>query len=114
MLIQAVPNTAKLRSFALRPRHGIETLEARIAPAIVISTPTTAHYTDADGDFVLISVSSGTLSEDNFVTIEKGKGEQLQLIDLSMGGFAGADLTVSVIQRGDGDGIANIGYINST
>src|SRR5262249_8819468 len=37
-----------------------------------------------------------------------------QLIDVSAGGFDGAGLTVTVAKVTDGDGLANIGYINST
>jgi hypothetical protein len=92
----------------------IEPLESRIAPAVVVLNPTTATYTDVDGDIVTIKVSLGTLATGLFATTAVGLGDQLQAINLSNGGFDGTNLTLSVKQRATGDGLANVGYINST
>jgi hypothetical protein len=83
----------------------IEILESRIAPASVF------HYTDVDGDKVTITSSLGNLGAAGVVNVTAG---QLQLLDLSGGGFDGANLTFSVAKAFGGDGLANVGYINST
>jgi len=92
----------------------IERLESRIAPAVTIVNPHTATYVDVDGDHVTIHVSTGTLTSADFTTTPSGLGDQLEAIDLSSGGFDGANLTVTVTKAPHGDGLANIGYINST
>lgn len=96
----------------------IEPLEARIAPATIASlqiiNATTATYTDVDGDRVTVKVSVGDLHNATFTGIAGLHGDQLQTLDLSGGGFDKANLTFSVSKVGGGDGLANIGYINST
>ena len=92
----------------------IEPLESRIAPAVLIVNPTTATYTDLDGDLVTIKVSTGAFNNTHFTTQMIGAGEQLLLINLSAGGFDDAHLTLSVVKAGAGDGRANVGAINST
>jgi hypothetical protein len=92
----------------------LERLEGRDVPAVVIVNPTTATYTDVDGDHVTIKVSIGTLTANLFTTLATGKGDQLQEIDFSEGGFDGTSLTVSVAKVAGGDGRANIGFINSS
>ncbi|MHA3773991.1 hypothetical protein ACXR0O_20865 [Verrucomicrobiota bacterium sgz303538] len=92
----------------------IERLEPRVAPAVVILNPHTATFTDIDGDHVTITVSKGTLTVANLLTAAKLQGDQLQLIDFSSGGFDDANLTVSVKRAPEGDGLAHIGYVNST
>ena len=96
------------RHSALRTRLSIEPLEARLVPAAVF------HYTDVDGDQVTVAVNSDTLNAGLFTTVVSGVGKQLQKIDLSGGGFAGANLTISVVKAIGGDGLVNVGYINST
>ena len=91
----------------------IEPLESRIAPAVVIAHPLTATYTDVDGDLVTIKTTAGVLNNSVFTSQMLGLGEQLLLIDLTGGGFAGTDLTVTVKKARTGDGIANIGAINA-
>ncbi len=94
----------------------IEPLEARIAPAVIISPidPKIASYTDIDGDKVTIKVSTGAFNNSVFTTMTKPLGDQLLLINLSAGGFDDAHLTISVVKALGGDGLANIGAINST
>jgi thioredoxin reductase len=83
----------------------LEILESRDMPSVVIVNPTTATYTDVDGDHVTLKVSTGTLTTTLFTTLATGKGDQLQAIDLS-GGFDGASLTISVAKVAGGDGLA--------
>lgn len=87
-----------------RPSAGdrflIEPLEARIAPASLLS------FTDVDGDHVKITVSKGTLTAGGNVTLFDGVsgGKLLQEIDLSDPSFSGASLTVAVTKVTGGDG----------
>ena len=53
----------------------------------IAPTGRTATYTDVDGDLITITVSKGTLTPANFQTAPTGLGDQLQEINLSMGGF---------------------------
>jgi hypothetical protein len=92
----------------------LDRLECREVPSVVIVNPTTATYTDVDGDHVTIKTSTGTLTASLFTTLATGKGDQFQKIDLSGGGFDGTSLTVSVAKVAGGDGRANVGYINSS
>ncbi len=104
----------------------IEPLESRIAPATLVN-PRTLTYIDLDGDKVTVTVSagalvfanppSGTALVDTFVFTPPNAigGQQLQLIDLRQGsGFEGADLAVSVVKAGFGDGLAAVGLILAT
>jgi hypothetical protein len=92
----------------------IELLESRIAPAVLVINPSTATYTDVDGDLVTIKVSTGDLNGAGFSSVNAGVGEQLRQIDLSGGGFDGANLTITVKKAPGGDGLANVGHIEST
>jgi hypothetical protein len=92
----------------------IEALEARIAPAVLIGVSgKTATFTDVDGDAATVTISIGTLTAANFTTMASGAGEQLQLIDLSAGGFDGANLTVAAKKSATGDGRVHVGEIKS-
>ena len=93
----------------------IEPLEARIAPAVVIANPTTATYTDVDGDAVTMKVSKGTLTAGQFFTVASGLGDQLQLVDFSGSGgiFDGANVIFTVKKSTTGDGLVNVGGIQS-
>ncbi len=98
-----------------RNASSIEQLEARIAPAVLVATGGhSATYTDVDGDIVKIVVSSGTLTEGLFTTDASGVGEQLQRVNLSAGGFDDANITFTVTKVAGGNGLAHVGYINST
>ena len=85
----------------------IEPLEARIAPAALATLNLsldghTATYTDVDGDRVTIKVrgfpvGGGVLTTALFSGVGTSPGhEQLQMLDLSGGGFNKANLTFSV------------------
>ncbi len=90
------------RSLTQTQTMNIEPLEARIAPASVLA------YADIDGDKVTITSSIGNLA--NHATIVGG---QLQLLDLSDPSFNHANITVSVVKAGAGDGLAAVGRINA-
>ena len=104
-----------MKIFAL----SIEPLEARIAPAGMVTLAVspdghTATYTDVDGDHVTLKISLGTLTPGLFTGVASGAGDQLQTLDMSGGGFDKASLTFSVAKVAGGDGLANVGYLNST
>jgi len=106
----------------------IESLESRIAPAILATTltfvkPTTATYTDVDGDLVTVKFSKAILSPANVASVliigpVDPTHDQLQRIDLTAGGLAkpaaGTTITITVVPQESGDGFANVGYINGT
>src|SRR5436309_9817748 len=92
----------------------IECLESRLTPSVTVVNATTAKFTDVDGDLVTIKVSSGTLTAGLFTTVAVTPGhDQLQKVDLSAGGFVGANLTFGVVKVSGGDWLANVGYVNS-
>jgi hypothetical protein len=90
---------------AFRTGHSIVRLESRLAPASVF------QYTDGDGDKVTITASTGNLNAAGVVTVTNF---QLRLLDFSAGGFDGANISFSVVRGPGGDGLANVGHINST
>jgi hypothetical protein len=102
----------------MKPRSrsvlALESLESRLAPAVTIVNATTATFTDIDGDLATVKVSAGTLTAGLFTTAAKGLGDQLQTINFSAGGFEAANLTISATKVATGDGLVNVGYINST
>ena len=74
----------------------------------------TATFTDLDGDKVTVKVTKGELLQKDFVLRDAGIGAQLELLDLTAPGFAGAAVTIiSARQGGGGDGSVNVGYINA-
>lgn len=94
----------------------IEILEARIAPAAVFVSPTTATYDDADGDHVTVKFTKPILTPGvggnvNSVLTENGAG----LFVLNLTGLAatGTGISVTAQLAGNGDGFANVGYVNS-
>ncbi|MHA3772528.1 hypothetical protein ACXR0O_13415 [Verrucomicrobiota bacterium sgz303538] len=84
----------------------IESLEARIAPASVIT------YTDVDGDRVKITSSKGVL-DGHAVFASVGSGQQLISLDLTDDSFAHTNLRITVKRVAGGDGFANVGFINA-
>ncbi len=104
----------------------IEPLEARIAPAMVtlhIVDPHTATYQDLDGDLVTVKVSAGTLTPGLFtgtsMSTSFGPADQLQELNLTTGGFDHATLSITAKPQMlggtlRGDGLVNVGWINST
>lgn len=111
----------------MNTHSSLEALESRIAPAsLMMKNPTTATYTDSDGDLVTVKFSKGFLTAGNLaavlVTTEIVPGQdQLQTIDLTAAGLtpaglpaaAGTSITVTVTPKLPGDGFANIGYIKA-
>jgi hypothetical protein len=95
---------------------GMEPLEPRALLSVTIaSNAKSASYTDVDGDLVTVAITTGTLTLGNFVTTQVAAGrDQLEEINLTAGGFAGTNLTVTVKKVGAGDGVANIGFINAS
>jgi hypothetical protein len=100
--------------------NSIELLESRVAPATLVN-PTTVTYTDVDFDIVTVKISKGTFTDPNVSTDDftftgiPAFGQRLVLIDLSndAGAFDGANLTFTVKRGPNGDGFANVGFINS-
>lgn len=82
----------------------IEPLEARIAPASVLT------LLDNDGDRITITISSGTLTSANVILAPGGIAE----INLDSLAFNGASLSVKVKAVPGGDGLVNIGAINAS
>src|SRR3954453_19430181 len=96
----------------------IEPLESRIAPATLAGHLLT--YTDLDGDHVSISISKGTLAPGMFtfdtgsVNGDNSVHQQLRLIDVSAAaGVSGANVMLTVVKAGAGDGLAAVGRINA-
>jgi hypothetical protein len=100
----------------------LELLESRFAPATLVN-PTTLRYADIDGDLVTVTTSAGTFTlsnpngdfTDSFVFTPPNAvgGQQLFFVHLSGSGFQGADLTFTVVQAGNGDGLAAVGKIDA-
>ena len=86
----------------------IEPLEARIAPAAFVT------YTDLDGDLVKITASAGPLDAADLTFIGGGTGGQLARLNLTDGGFNGANITFTVTKAANGDGLAAVGFIDAT
>jgi hypothetical protein len=86
----------------------IETLEARIAPAAVVT------YTDLDGDLVKITASKGPLALNKLTFVGGGTEGQLAKLDLTDSAFDGAKITFSVTRKSGGDGLAHVGFIDAT
>jgi len=100
-----------------RPAPLIELLEPRVAPAVIVN-PTTVTYTDLDGDPVMVQITKGTLTADDFVfdsDFASSGPQQLLRIDLAGDTTkAKSDLTINIGPVPVGDGFANIGYIDAT
>jgi hypothetical protein len=92
----------------------LQALESRLAPAVTILGPTSARFTDVDGDTVTVKTTGGVFTAAQFTTVPGGAGEQLQRLDLSGGGFELANLTFAVKKAATGDGLVNVGAIDST
>jgi len=133
---------ARLKPQKKPVRSSIESLEGRIAPAILLSGGKILKYADADGDLVTITFSKSLFPGDGNVATDVNNvfkfsignandtkdtwmadKQQLQLIDLSKVPIAahgrivedGISFTVSVEKSSSGgDGFANIGGINTT
>lgn len=103
----AAPRATSAETRGRRPLRAavIEPLEARIAPAAVIT------FTDTDGDLVTVSSTKGTAADlTAAATIVSGV---LQKLDLTNTKFAGAAISITgKPQAGDlSDGLAHVGLI---
>ena len=98
----------------------IEFLEARIAPAVLISAKAVS-YKDADGDLVTVKLSKAVLTDANVETVfqfntafAETAEQQLQSINLATLASEGISVKLVAKPAGDGDGFAAVGDINST
>ncbi len=93
-----------------RFRLRLECLESRDVPAVFF------NYTDVDGDQVKItsSLPSSLPNTAALATAANVVGGQLQLLDLTPAIFNNTNITFTVIPGLVGNGLANVGYINST
>jgi hypothetical protein len=87
--------------------YSIEPLEARVAPAAVVT------YTDTDGDVVKITASNGPLDAADLTFVGGGIDGQLATLNLTDPGFDGARIIFSVTKKPGGDGVAHVGFINA-
>jgi len=92
----------------------LQSLEVRDIPSVSIVNARTAKFIDVDGDVVIVKTSVGTLTSSLFTAISSGAGEQLQRLNLSGGGFERTNLAITAIRTATGDGLVNIGFIDST
>jgi hypothetical protein len=113
--------------FKLLAAKGIEWLEARIAPATLVN-PTTVTYQDIDGDSITVKISKPVFDPatiDNVftfnppgITADNGTKQQLRVINFTaladIAAAAGANLSITAVKRGEGDGLVNVGAINAT
>ncbi len=96
----------------------IELLENRIAPAAAFVNATTATYTDSDGDHVTVKFTKPILTSGNvgtiLVTTSNGNSDHLDMINLmGISAAVGTGISVTAKVDGTGDGLVNIGKINS-
>ena len=96
----------------------IEILEARIAPAAVFFNATTATYSDNDGDHVTVHFTEPILTSGmggNLAALFTfNAAGYLALLDLTAAAAPeGTGIAFTVAKVAGGDGLANIGYINS-
>ncbi len=109
---------------ASRQGSMLEPLEDRIAPATFVNTHIVT-YTDVDGDHVTVKSSNPLFTKsnaNNILTFSTGSvdgastPQQLQEINLTSLGsniVAGDSISVTVQQAGGGNGLANVGFIDS-
>jgi hypothetical protein len=113
------------RSLFLRTNPSIEPLEARIAPATLIS-PTTVTFQDKNGDAATVTISkplftaanvskvftfdTGSVNGDNSAT------QQLELLNITALGPSarGMNLSITAVPVSSSPGVVNVGYINSS
>jgi hypothetical protein len=95
----------------------IERLEARIAPAVLVNAKTLT-FTDIDGDLVTLTISKGTLTAADFAfdgAFDSNGFQQLQLLNFAGDkDKAGADISITAVAGGAGNGSVNVGYLNAT
>src|SRR5262245_24775900 len=82
---------------AMKTYSAAEPLEPRIAPAVLIdaNNAQVAKFTDVDGDAVVIKITKGVFSPNDFTAMSVGSADVLQVIDLADPQFISANLTVT-------------------
>jgi hypothetical protein len=109
----------ELFSVALNSTN-IGTIADNAADGIILNddaefTGNKASFLDAQGNRVTIITSKGTLAPANLILSPSGFGVQLAELDLTSGGFEGANIAVTAKPTlAGGDGFANVGYIDAT
>ncbi len=103
----------------LQQGQAILKVSSFIAPVVTLVNPTTATYTDVDGDLVTIKTSKGTLGLSDFFLFSSGAvgGAQLAAVNFEDDGaeFRNADLTITAARTAiGGDGRVNVGRIDAT
>lgn len=101
----------------MNPRliSSVEGLEARIAPSVTILNSHTATYVEPDGDTLTLTITHGSLGDENF-RVDQIAGARLSvLLDRGTFGreFAGSDLRITVERGPGGNGLADLGAINA-
>jgi hypothetical protein len=91
----------------------IELLETRIAPAAIFT------YTDFDGDKVTVKTSKGTNTDLAAILTFSDLADnprQLRLVNFTLNPavFSGTDVSITAVKKGNGNGNADVGYINAT
>ena len=111
------------RHFPERAVSIIEPLEARIAPATLVS-PTTVTYKDGNGDTVTVAISKPLFNaavvnkvfafDTGSVNGDNSTAQQLQTLDLDWFGLAATGMNLSITVPQMNNGPVNVGYINSS
>jgi hypothetical protein len=111
---------ATIKASSSRP-SSVELLETRIAPStLALLSPTSAKYTDTDGDTVTVKFTKSILTQGNFqqvlVITTDAPGDHLTQINLTAAPAAkaqGTGIAVRVVAGPLGDGATTVGYINA-
>lgn len=78
----------------------------------------TASYIDVDGDVVTVKTTKGQFDASDFVISSAGSNGGGRLVQLNLGNdgdeFAGANITFTAKKSPTGDGLVDVGWINST
>lgn len=88
-------------------------------PEVTISTDgKSATYTDVDGDLVTLKTSKGKFDPTDLVLSSAGGLGRAELVQINLSDdgseFAGANLSFTIKKSATGDGLADVGWINST
>jgi hypothetical protein len=88
-------------------------------PEVKFPNAKTATYVDADGDLVTIKVTKGTLGRSDIglaLPLPGALGGQLTILNLFDDGdeFNGTNITISAKRSATGDGLVNVGRIDSS
>jgi hypothetical protein len=97
----------------------VELLESRIAPAALFVNPTTATFTDEDGDFATVKFTKPILTTGNVASIVMTSpslfGDHLNRINLNgLTAATGTGITITAKVAANGDGLVNVGFVDAT